>query len=438
VLKIGDLSRLAQVSVKTLRYYGDLGLLVPEWIDRYTGYRYYAPDQLARLNRILALKDLGFTLEQIRGLLDQPVSAGELHGMLRLRRAELERTLSAERARLLRVEARLRRIDREGRESEYPVVLKTIGARQIHALRARIPGYGHTRELLERLGRILPGFGTDASAPPMACYLPDAEGSGMRVEVGVPVEAGKHQRPVPEGLVLTSWKSAPEAATALYPGDPEGIAETYAALLRWSAEGGYRASGPSMELYIHGPREGLDPEAWLTEVRLPVVNQIDLLSPLEKEKLMNPEIKTLPTFTVMGQVYRGRNEHGEIPAMWNAMEPRWPELEAIRACEASAYGVCAEGESDGIFEYLAGVATEPTVAIPEGMNRWTVPARIYAVFPCLLSTIHETYHRAHQIWLPTSGYRRASGPDLELYPASFDDGEPSSEMYVYIPIERQG
>jgi DNA-binding transcriptional MerR regulator len=59
MLKIGDFSRLGQVTVKTLRHYGQLGLLKPAWIDRYTGYRYYSLEQLPRLNRILALKELG-------------------------------------------------------------------------------------------------------------------------------------------------------------------------------------------------------------------------------------------------------------------------------------------------------------------------------------------------------------------------------------------
>ena len=59
MLKIGEFSKLAQVSVKTLRYYDALGLLRPDWVDRYTGYRYYALQQLPRLNRILALRELG-------------------------------------------------------------------------------------------------------------------------------------------------------------------------------------------------------------------------------------------------------------------------------------------------------------------------------------------------------------------------------------------
>jgi len=78
VLKIGDFSKLAHVTVKTLRYYDELGLLKPVWSDRYSGYRFYSLEQLPRLNRILALKDLGFSLEQIRELLAEDLPPGRL------------------------------------------------------------------------------------------------------------------------------------------------------------------------------------------------------------------------------------------------------------------------------------------------------------------------------------------------------------------------
>ncbi len=89
MLKIGDFAKLTRLSVQTLRYYDDLGLLKPVEVDRYTGYRYYTYDQLPRLNRILALKDLGLSLEQVGRLLAEDLPAAELRGMLRLKRAEL-------------------------------------------------------------------------------------------------------------------------------------------------------------------------------------------------------------------------------------------------------------------------------------------------------------------------------------------------------------
>jgi DNA-binding transcriptional MerR regulator len=95
MFKIGDLSKLTQVSLKALRYYDELGLLKPAEVDPFTGYRYYSFDQLPRLNRIRALKDLGSSLEQIALLLQQELPSEQLHGMLRIKQIELhERVVS--------------------------------------------------------------------------------------------------------------------------------------------------------------------------------------------------------------------------------------------------------------------------------------------------------------------------------------------------------
>src|SRR6185503_33387 len=110
MFKIGDFSRLGQVSTRMLRHYDQLGLLKPGQIDRFTGYRYYTIDQLARLNRIIALKELGFSLEQVALLLAEAgeLSGEKLRGMLTLRRAEIARELQDKQSQLGEVEARLR------------------------------------------------------------------------------------------------------------------------------------------------------------------------------------------------------------------------------------------------------------------------------------------------------------------------------------------
>src|SRR5512136_2288564 len=126
MLKIGDLSKLSRVSVKTLRYYDEVGLLRPAQVDRFTGYRYYSFDQLPRLNRILALKDLGLSLEQIAQLLNEGLAPAQLRGMLRMKQAELELQVQEEQERLARVEARLRQIEQENNMSTCDVVIKKI------------------------------------------------------------------------------------------------------------------------------------------------------------------------------------------------------------------------------------------------------------------------------------------------------------------------
>ena len=125
-LKIGNFARVCQVSVSALRYYDEAGLLSPSHVESWTGYRHYDLDQIRTLNRILALKDLGLSLEQIRQLLREEVPAEQMRVMLRLKQSELEEEAREIRERLARVEARIQHIEMEGKMPEYDVVMKRV------------------------------------------------------------------------------------------------------------------------------------------------------------------------------------------------------------------------------------------------------------------------------------------------------------------------
>ena len=126
MLSIGHFARHGRVSIRMLRHYDAIGLLQPAYVDRATGYRSYDAGQLSRLNWIVALKGLGFTLQQVRSILDDEVSVEELRGMLRLRQAELQSQIASDTARLAQVEARLRIIEREGAMPADDVQTKRI------------------------------------------------------------------------------------------------------------------------------------------------------------------------------------------------------------------------------------------------------------------------------------------------------------------------
>src|SRR5436309_12101117 len=95
-LKIGEFARVGQVSIATLRHYDQYGLLKPDALDPGTGYRYYSLDQLARLNRILVLKDLGFPLEQITRVLEENFSPDQLRAMFALKQAQTQHMIDIE------------------------------------------------------------------------------------------------------------------------------------------------------------------------------------------------------------------------------------------------------------------------------------------------------------------------------------------------------
>jgi DNA-binding transcriptional MerR regulator len=125
MLKIGEFSRLSQVTVATLHHYDEIDLLKPAQIDPFTNYRYYSVEQLSHIHRIMALKELGLSLEQIGLMLDEDVSTEQIRGMLRLKRAEIQQVVREEQQRLTRVEFRLRMIDAEDNFPELYQLSKT-------------------------------------------------------------------------------------------------------------------------------------------------------------------------------------------------------------------------------------------------------------------------------------------------------------------------
>lgn len=284
MFKIADFSRFTRVSVKMLRHYDELGLLRPARVDPESGYRYYTADQLPRLNRIIALKDLGFGLDQVAGMLDERLPADELRGMLRLRRAELEAQVAAAARRLAVVEERLRQIEQEAAPPRYDVVFRPVPPLQVANLRATVTGEGPAiAQLFAELEHHVAAERNRAPGTPLAIFH-DAEyrEQGTDVELAVPT----HRPTAPAGRVAPRLLPGAElVACAVYTGGYERTEEALQAILRAVAAAGYVAAGPWREVYLRfhpGGAEGLGlpaifvadrPELYVTEVQVPVAQQ---------------------------------------------------------------------------------------------------------------------------------------------------------------------
>lgn len=267
---IGDFARHGSVSIRMLRHYDAEGLLRPAWVDPATGYRYYAATQLSRLNRIIALRSLGFGLAQIRDVLDEPVSVEQLRGMLRLRHAELDERIGADLRRLHQVEARLRMIESEGRMSEVDVVVKALPGARLAELSGYADSYEHESigpvvqglyaDLGERLGRA----GVEVTGPAVAHYTP-ADGGKVEVRAGLTVSAEPGS--VPE-LPIVDVPPVAAAATLVHHGLMNQIGGKFQELARWIEANGYQPDGAAREYYLVTMPE---PESeWVTELQQPV------------------------------------------------------------------------------------------------------------------------------------------------------------------------
>jgi DNA-binding transcriptional MerR regulator len=268
MFSIGEFAKVGRVSVRMLRHYDALGLLRPARVDSHSGYRYYAADQLARLNRILALSDLGIGLKQVAEVLDERPSAEQLRGMLRLRRGELAERVAAETARLARVEARLRLIEVEDAMSEVDVVVKPVEGARVVAVGGIAESFeyedigpvvgGLCASLAERMERASLKF----AGPAIAWYEPADD--RVHVQACAPYVGS----PEGAGLDEVELPALAHAATLVHRGTMATIAESYQALARWIDDNGYRAeAGHAREVYLH--TDG-DEAGWVTELQIPV------------------------------------------------------------------------------------------------------------------------------------------------------------------------
>ncbi|ASB87284.1 MerR family transcriptional regulator [Bacillus sonorensis] len=280
MFKISEFSNLSQVSVKALRYYDQIGLLKPAHIDAETGYRYYTANQLFPLNRILAFKELGFTLQQIIELMEENVSGEQIRGMFRLKKAEIETLLAEEGARLQKIEERLEQVEKEDCfEPENDIVLKKIESRQLLSVRRKtsiqqIPAlFG---ELDARFGKSL-----TASLPKMVLWHGCEE-----CEDEVDLEAGYLvQRPFPpEGsdAVVRRLPEVPMMATLLHRCRPTSPCTASAHLGLWLEQKGYRMkeNEPRREVFLH-PEHNHSSD-YIAEIQIPIEKVHETLSGIKK------------------------------------------------------------------------------------------------------------------------------------------------------------
>jgi DNA-binding transcriptional MerR regulator len=245
----GEFSRIARVSKRLLQYYDEIDLLKPAHTDPQTGYRYYSAKQLPRLNRILALKELGLSLEQIARMLDDAVSDDEIHGMLLLQKAELERKLVDDLQRFRRIEARLQR-----QSHQADVVLKSVPQQRYLSLRSMMTSL---EECLVLIGSLVSELPERVGKSNLSHFLAIIHGDSyfttnfeaefgylLASEIDQPICVAEHQ------LTVRDLAAIETMATTVHVGSPTTSHIGYAALGEWIEANGYRLAGHQREVFI--------------------------------------------------------------------------------------------------------------------------------------------------------------------------------------------
>jgi DNA-binding transcriptional MerR regulator len=267
MFRIGDFSRLSQVSVKALRFYDEVGLLKPTYVDRDTGYRYYSATLLPRLNRILAFKELGFSLEEISRLMEGDLPVDRVRVSLQNRRAELARNIERERAQLIEVEAWLAQIDQSGRFPDYEVTIKRIAPRLVASVRDLLSSYADADDLFDELHSHLKHRGAPLERGAIWHTCANQQRS-------IDCEAILFLREPVRSAGRAQVYELPGASVAcvIHQGSDETSERAYVAARSWIKSHGYAIAGPNRELYWHGG-VAQDDGSGVTEIQYPIIQR---------------------------------------------------------------------------------------------------------------------------------------------------------------------
>lgn len=275
MFRIGEFSRIAQVSASQLRNYDQLGLFKPEAVNPQTGYRLYSASQLPQLNRIIALKEMGLSLAQIETLVNEQVSPDELRGMLLMKKAQIEQTVRQEAARLRYIQSRIEQIDLEGEMSDIDIVLKSIPAKDVLSLRAVLPVPQAARGLLQEMRGLLPAkIGKGRTGKLLAIMHSDSFAeTDIDIELGYELQsplAADFSLYLSQDRIATirQLPAEPTMLTVTRLGHPRLAHASYSALGRWAQANGFQLRGPVREVFIQpAPPERIQ-EA-VTEIQYP-------------------------------------------------------------------------------------------------------------------------------------------------------------------------
>lgn len=269
MLKIGDFSKLSRISIRMLRHYNEIDLLVPESVDDFTGYRYYSETQLPIANRITALKNMGFSLAIIGEILSQYNDAEKLKAYLRLKQTEIREQSDSLNERLLLLETTLNRLGKDGSIMNYSVTLKELPQRTVASVRQVIPAYDEEGILWNILMKETTELHLQTEDPCYSLAIFHDEGfkeHDVDVEIQITVKGDyKNTKNVEFKIV-----SPIQIASATYQGSYEMLYEVNEAVANWVRDNDYEFSGASFCIYHVSPAQTQNPEELVTEVCYPV------------------------------------------------------------------------------------------------------------------------------------------------------------------------
>lgn len=274
MFRIGEFAQIGRVSGRQLRHYDRLGLLEPTYTDQQSGYRYYSAGQLPRLNRILALKALGFSLEQIGTMLDGDVPAEELRGMLSIRKAQVEQSLLEEQVKLRQIESRILQIEEQGALLDYDVVVRAEPERPFASVRQAFSDMGDAVQFVQFVAQKGPRKIKSGVRDKLTIIAhSDFDDEALDLEIGFTLASALNdpvRLPGEIDLVPRQLEAVPEMATLVRAGPGDQTHLAYGALGVWMEANNYTIDGLCREVFLEPPFIDPASDTVVMEIQFPV------------------------------------------------------------------------------------------------------------------------------------------------------------------------
>ena len=267
MFRIGEFSKLMQVSVRMLRYYDEVGLLNPAQSDPWTGYRMYSVEQIPVLNRILYLRDCGFTVAEMEGL----VLGNDERMMEALKNKEKEIALAikAEEQKLHRIDHAKQDLLQGTAELHFNVTIKSIPSCFVVSIRELIPDYYAEEMLWEKLSDFARQHRVDCSPTTFSIYHDeDYREANVDVELCLPVKKAIRDC---DGFQCREVEEEPLTASLMVYGDFSNISAAYQSFAKWlETNRQYEMKGANRQMIHRGPWNEKDAGSYLTELQIPL------------------------------------------------------------------------------------------------------------------------------------------------------------------------
>lgn len=263
MLKIGEFSKLSMLTVKALRFYEREGLLVPAEVDKWTGYRYYETGQLSDAALLKALRQLDFSIDEIKayraGSSSLTAALTEKAEALKQKQADISAKLSVINFIL------------EDKGMEYQAVIKQIPQTIVYSEERRLKEYGEVTSLVlesaEECRRLNPDV---ECTKPDYCFCEYLDGEYRETDMMVRYSQAVTKEGVSNERIRFRTLPATKALCIYHKGAYDRLGDAYAYLMEYAESNGYRPTDYPRECYIDGIWNKEDVADWLTEIQLPI------------------------------------------------------------------------------------------------------------------------------------------------------------------------